>query len=102
MVDLDRSDPSPSRRPGRPPRGVRAVAADILTRVDAGAYADALIQAARTRRALDTRDLGLLQEIVLGTLSRRGWIVHVLAVYANRPAGRNDPERIMSRFPGPP
>ncbi len=54
-----------------------------------GTLADALATPELDR--LDERDRGLLHELVLGTLRRRGWLDHVLSALASRPLGRLDP-----------
>jgi 16S rRNA (cytosine967-C5)-methyltransferase len=63
----------------------RAVALDILGRLRGGrvTLSDAL--AAPAAEALDERDRAFLQELVLGTLRRRGWLDHVLSGLSSRP-----------------
>jgi 16S rRNA (cytosine967-C5)-methyltransferase len=63
------SDPG-ARRPGAPRRpGARAVALEILCRVEGGgAYADRLLDGLPARRQLQPRDRALATELCLGTL----------------------------------
>jgi 16S rRNA (cytosine967-C5)-methyltransferase len=82
-----------SRRPrGGEPLDPRAVAAEILRRVDtAGAFAAPLLEE-RERRFRDRRDAALLHELVLGTLRRRSALDHAIARVSNRPLEAIDPE----------
>ncbi|MCH2665120.1 16S rRNA (cytosine(967)-C(5))-methyltransferase RsmB [bacterium] len=61
-------------------RTARGRAIDILDRVDAGAYANTLLDKER-----DSADARLLREIVLGTLTWRGRIDHILNAYLKQP-----------------
>lgn len=66
----------------------RRVALDVLARTRRGGatLADALSGA--DVAALEPRERGLLHELVLGTLRRRGWLDHVLQALAERPLAR--------------
>jgi 16S rRNA (cytosine967-C5)-methyltransferase len=89
------------RRPTRPyatPPGsaagpsARAVAVEILLRVEqAGAYASVLLDH-REPRFGDPRDAALLHELVLGVLRRRAPLDAVVAACASRPPEQMDPE----------
>lgn len=61
------------------PTLARALALDVLLRLErpGGTLADAL--AAPAIEALEPRDRALLHELVFGTLRRRGWLDHVLS-----------------------
>jgi 16S rRNA (cytosine967-C5)-methyltransferase len=69
------------------PSPARALALDILLRLERprGTLGDAL--AAPEIERLEPRDRALLHEIVLGTLRRRGWLDHVLSRLVERRAG---------------
>jgi 16S rRNA (cytosine967-C5)-methyltransferase len=73
------------------PTPSRALALDVLDRLESprGTLADAL--AAPAIGALAPRDRALLHELVLGTLRRRGWIDHVLARLVEHRRGALDP-----------
>jgi len=77
---VSKSKPQKKGRRSFPP-GVREVALDILCRVEKGAYADRLLDAHRNASGLNLPDLGLLQELVLGTLTWQGAIDHLLSPY---------------------
>jgi 16S rRNA (cytosine967-C5)-methyltransferase len=66
----------------------RALAYEILTAVERGAYASDLL-AARTG-PLDPRDAGLAAEIVLGVLRYRAQLDFLIEHYSGKPAGRLD------------
>jgi 16S rRNA (cytosine967-C5)-methyltransferase len=69
----------------------RAVAIEILLRVEqAGAYASVLLDH-REPRFGDGRDAALLHELVLGVLRRRATLDAVVAACASRPPERMDP-----------
>jgi 16S rRNA (cytosine967-C5)-methyltransferase len=70
----------------------RAVALETLGRLRAGRVTAADALAAPGAEALDERDRAFLQELVLGTLRRRGWLDHVLAGLSSRPIGSLTPE----------
>jgi 16S rRNA (cytosine967-C5)-methyltransferase len=69
----------------------RAVALETLGRLRAARLTVAEVLAAPAAEALDERDRGLLHELVLGTLRRRGWLDHVLSRLSNRPLDRLTP-----------
>ena len=77
-----------TRRPASP--GVREVALDILCRVEKGAYADRLLEAYR-HAGLNPADRGLLQELVLGTVTWRGAIDYFLSPYLKMTIRRLSP-----------
>ncbi len=66
----------------------RALAYEILTAVESGAYASDLL-AARSG-PLDSRDAGLAAEIVLGVLRYRAQLDFLIEHYSGKPAGRLD------------
>ena len=69
----------------------RAVALEILGRVRTGRVTVADALAAPGAEALDERDRAFLQELVLGTLRRRGWLDYVLSGLSSRPIGTLTP-----------
>jgi 16S rRNA (cytosine967-C5)-methyltransferase len=71
------------------PSSARAIALHTLARVRRVPLADAL--AAPSAEALEERERGLLHELVLGTLRRRGWLDHVLSGLSSRPIDRLTP-----------
>ncbi len=76
----------------------RAVAWEILQRVDEGAFADALLGQVNDAE-LESRDRGLLTRIVYGTLAWQGYLDHLLAACANRPVDSLDPPiRVLLRM----
>ena len=78
----------------KPPRTtVRGEAVRILARVDAeGGFADILVdQALRAGTFPDPRDRGLLTELVMGTLRRRGTLDAVLRPHLSRSLEKTDP-----------
>lgn len=78
--------------PRAEPSDPRAVAAEILRRVEAaGAFAAPLLEE-REGRFRHRRDAALLHELVLGTLRRRSSLDHVIARVSNRPLEAIDPE----------
>ena len=75
----------------------RRAAFDILAAVEAGGYASELLLA-RTR-GLDSRDAGLAEEIVFGTLRRRAQLDYLIGLHSGRDVGRLDAEvRIAIRM----
>jgi 16S rRNA (cytosine967-C5)-methyltransferase len=72
---------------------VRGEAIRILARVDTeGGFADILIDhALRTDALTDVRDRGMLTELVMGTLRRRGTLDTVLAPHLSRSLEKTDP-----------
>jgi len=73
------------------PGSARVVALETLARVAARGPTLAEALASPRAEALDERDRGLLHELVLGTLRRRGWLDHVLARLSSRPIDRVRP-----------
>lgn len=71
----------------------RSIAFDILRKVEAGGYASDLLLSATA--ALDSRDAGLVSEIVFGVLRYRAQLDYLIEHYAVRRA-RLDPEVRMA------
>lgn len=71
---------------------VRAAAISVLARVDRDdAFADIVLdRALRESRFPDPRDRGLLTELVMGTLRRRGTIDFALLPFLSRPLEKTD------------
>src|SRR6187401_2883652 len=67
----------------------RAVAWDILQRVEDGAFADALL--GRVDDVLERRDRALATRIVYGTLAWQGYLDHILRACSTRPLEQIDP-----------
>jgi 16S rRNA (cytosine967-C5)-methyltransferase len=82
---------SPGSKPAR--MTVRSEAIRILARVDAdGGFADILIDhALRSGHFPDTRDRGLMTELVMGTLRRRGTLDAVITPHLSRTLEKTDP-----------
>jgi 16S rRNA (cytosine967-C5)-methyltransferase len=75
----------------------RSAAFEILRLVDQGGYASDLL-ASRTA-GLDSRDAGLAEEIVLGSLRRQAQLDFLIGHFSQRPAARLDAEvRIALRM----
>src|SRR5262245_52475722 len=68
----------------------RAVAWDILQRVEAGAFADALLGRSYNS-GLERRDQALVTRIVYGTLAWQGYLDHILGAMSDRPTDKLDP-----------
>ncbi len=106
------SKPPGSHRTGRSSSAPRERALQILCRVEAGAYADRLLDASRTQDGLSGLDRNLLQEMVQGTLTWRDAIDHLLGPYLSKPIRRQSPQlrnllrlsvyqlRYLDRVPG--
>jgi 16S rRNA (cytosine967-C5)-methyltransferase len=76
----------------------RAVAWEILQRVEEGAFADALLGRAHNL-GLQPRDQSLLTRIVYGTLAWQGYLDHLLTVLSNRsPHALDGPIRVLLRM----
>jgi len=75
--------------PGGTP-DARALAWEILQRVEAGAYADALLGRSVARRQLDVRDQALATQLVYGTLAWQGYLDHIVAAFSRRPPAALD------------
>jgi 16S rRNA (cytosine967-C5)-methyltransferase len=69
----------------------RAVARDVLVRVDDGAYANLVLPEALRRSGLDSRDRAFVTELVAGTLRARRRVDALLAPHGRRPIDRLDP-----------
>ncbi len=75
----------------------RRAAFDVLAAVESGGYASELLLA-RTS-GLESRDAGLAEEIVFGTLRRRAQLDYLIELHSGRAAGRLDAEvRIALRM----
>lgn len=66
-------------------RSARAVALEILVRVDGGAYSNVLLSAVLGDSRLDRRDRAFVTDLVYGTLRRRRALDHVVAAALDRP-----------------
>lgn len=69
----------------------RALALDVLVRVDAGAFSHIALPAALRASDLDARDRAFVTELVYGTLRRRRAVDHLLGLVLDRPVDRVDP-----------
>jgi 16S rRNA (cytosine967-C5)-methyltransferase len=69
----------------------RAVARDVLVRVDDGAYANLVLPEALRRSGLDLRDRAFVTDLVAGTLRARRRVDALLAPHGRRPIDRLDP-----------
>ena len=76
----------------RPDDSPRRAAYEILLRVDEGAFADLVLDTTLNRSQLDSRDRGLVTELVYGTLRLRGRIDFALSRFCDRPLHRLQPE----------
>jgi 16S rRNA (cytosine967-C5)-methyltransferase len=72
-------------------RPARAVALDVLVRVDEGAYANLLLASVLRDSGLDGRDRAFVTDLVYGTLRRRRTIDHALVPALDRPISALDP-----------
>lgn len=72
----------------RPTDSPRRAAYEILLRVDAGAYADLVLDTVLNRSQLDGRDRGLVTELVYGVLRLRGRLDFALSQFCDRPLPR--------------
>jgi 16S rRNA (cytosine967-C5)-methyltransferase len=86
------------RRPARPPdRGAapgvasRALALDVLLRVDGGAFSNLVLPGALARSGLPPRERAFATDLVYGTLRWRRTLDHHLAPLLDRPVDRLDP-----------
>ena len=70
----------------------RRAAYEILQRVDAGAFADVVLDTVLSRSKLDLRDRRLVTELVYGILRLMGRIDFALAQFCDRPLHRLQPE----------
>ncbi|HEX6311619.1 MAG TPA: 16S rRNA (cytosine(967)-C(5))-methyltransferase RsmB [Acidimicrobiia bacterium] len=69
----------------------RAVALDVLVRVEGGAYANLLLAAVLRDSDLDARDRAFVTELVYGTLRRQRTLDHLLASALDRPLAELEP-----------
>jgi len=76
----------------RPTDSPRRAAYEILQRVDAGAFADVVLDTVLSRSKLDLRDRRLVTELVYGILRLMGRIDFALAQFCDRPLHRLQPE----------
>lgn len=73
-------------------RGARALAWDVLRRVDeTDAFADVLLGHRLDRSGLERRDQGFATQLVYGTLAWRGYLDCAIATFAGRPAESLEP-----------
>lgn len=86
---MSRSAEAPASRVAGPPRApTRAVALEILRRVEAhGAYPDPLLEHLPRRAGLDARDRALVTEVVLGSLRWQRLLDWHLGRVSHRPLG---------------
>jgi 16S rRNA (cytosine967-C5)-methyltransferase len=81
-----RGEAAVTRASTGPPTSARAVALEILRRVEeTDAYPDPLLETLPMRAGLDARDRGLVTEIVYGTLRWQRWLDWQLARVSHRP-----------------
>ena len=72
----------------RPDDSPRRAAYEILLRVDEGAFADLVLDATLNRSQLDSRDRGLVTELVYGVLRLRARLDFALSQFCDRPLPR--------------
>lgn len=83
----------------RDERDPRAFAWEALQRVEAGAFADAVLGEGLAGTTLAPRDRALATRLVYGTLAWQGFLDHVLGAFATRPLDRIDaPVRTLLRL----
>ncbi|OEU72372.1 MAG: 16S rRNA (cytosine(967)-C(5))-methyltransferase [Desulfuromonadales bacterium C00003093] len=75
----------------RPDDSPRRAAYEILLRVDEGAFADLVLDTTLNRSQLDSRDRGLVTELVYGALRLRGRVDFALSQFCDRPLHRLQP-----------
>ncbi len=94
--------PAATRRgvPPRPPADARALAWEILRRVEEdGSYADALLGHQLSASSLAPRDQALVTRIVYGTIAWQGYLDHIIAAFSRRPPQALDaPVRVLLRM----
>jgi len=76
----------------RPDDSPRRAAYEILLRVDDGAFSDLVLDSTLRRSQLDSRDRGLVTELVYGVLRLRGRIDFALEQFCRQPLKRLQPE----------
>jgi 16S rRNA (cytosine967-C5)-methyltransferase len=75
-----------SRRTGAPPgTAARAAAIEALVRVDGGGYSNLVLPGLLRASGLDSRDRGLVTDLVYGTLRQQGQVDYFLATASHRP-----------------
>ena len=89
-----------TRLPRRPPTDARALAWEILRRVEEeGAYADALLGHQLSGSDLSPRDQALVTRLVYGTLAWQGFLDHIIAAFSRRqPHELDAPVRTVLRL----
>jgi 16S rRNA (cytosine967-C5)-methyltransferase len=80
-----------TRPPGEPGTAARALAIEVLVRVEAGGYSNLVLPALLRASGLDGRDRALVTDLVYGTLRRQGQADFLLARVSHRPLARLDP-----------
>ncbi|MCW8860784.1 MAG: 16S rRNA (cytosine(967)-C(5))-methyltransferase RsmB, partial [Deltaproteobacteria bacterium] len=76
----------------RPDDSPRRAAYEILLRVDAGSYSDLVLDTVLRRSQLDSRDRGLVTELVYGVLRLQGRLDFALEQFCSQPLKRLQPE----------
>ncbi|MCW8892321.1 MAG: 16S rRNA (cytosine(967)-C(5))-methyltransferase RsmB [Deltaproteobacteria bacterium] len=76
----------------RPDDSPRRAAYEILLRVDAGSYSDLDLDTVLRRSQLDSRDRGLVTELVYGVLRLQGRLDFALEQFCSQPLKRLQPE----------
>jgi 16S rRNA (cytosine967-C5)-methyltransferase len=76
------------------PAPARRVAFEVLTRVQAGAYASELLMEKAAQ--LEARDAGLAAEITLGVLRRQGQLDFLIEHFSGRPIEKLDVEVLLA------
>lgn len=84
----------PSWYKGEVPSPARTAAFDVLLKTERGGYASDLLLASCAR--LDSRDAGLAEEIVFGSLRYRAQLDHLIRKFSGRDAGRLDAEVLIA------
>lgn len=69
----------------------RAVAVDVLVRVEAGAYSNLVLPGVLAASGLPGRDRAFVTDLVYGTLRAQGGLDHLLGPLSNRPLDGLDP-----------
>jgi 16S rRNA (cytosine967-C5)-methyltransferase len=84
----------PHRRARRPfvSTSTRAIAVDVLVRVEDGAFSHVLLPETLRKHSLDARDRAFVTELVYGTLRRQRAVDALLAPVVSRPLTTLDPE----------
>ncbi len=77
----------------------RALAWQVLQRVESGGYADAVLAAAFAASTLEPRDRALASRLVYGTLAWQGYLDHILAAFSKQAVDKLDaPIRCLLRL----